>query len=243
VDFILRATGYKVNFAVIPAPASEYRSAAGWKEGKEWWAQRHDIDSLLTAEKGLDIVFLGNSITQATAGHRPNVTGRSGFAAFDSLFQGYTWECAGISGDRTQHLLWRLQNGSYKEAQPKVIVVTIGVNNFPDDSPEEVAAGIREIVTWIGTNLPQTKIVLCGPLPAGTKQDNMLRVKYEKVHDIIQKYRGKNLIYLNLSRDFIKSDGDLNPDLCASDGIHLVKNGYRVWGAELRKVIDTLGIH
>ena len=57
VDFILNATGYKTNFAVIPAPDSEYCSDAGWKEGAGWWTKNADINSLLKNNKQTDIIF------------------------------------------------------------------------------------------------------------------------------------------------------------------------------------------
>jgi lysophospholipase L1-like esterase/pimeloyl-ACP methyl ester carboxylesterase len=240
VDFILRASGYKTNFAAIAAPGYEYRSAAGWKEDADWWKQNSDIDSLLSAEKKLDIVFIGNSITQGTVGHRPNVTAMPGKVAFDSVFKNYQWECAGISGDRTQNVLWRLQNGSYKTAQPKLVVLTIGVNNFSDDTAEEIAEGIHSIVQWMKINLHATKIILIGPLPAGIKKDDDKRMKYEKVQAIISKYKQRNMMYLPLSKIFIKNDGELDSNAYGGDGIHLLPEGYKIWAATLQPVIERL---
>lgn len=238
VDFILRSTGYKTNFAALAAPASEYRSAAGWKENADWWKQKEDIDSMLIAEKGMDIVFLGNSITQGIGGLRPNVTYKPGLAAFDASFSRYKWMSAGISGDRTQHILWRLQHGTYAEAKPKVIVLTIGVNNFSDDSAEEIAAGIAEILKWMKTNLPSTKIILVGPLPAGMKKEDDKRVKYEQVQSIIRNYKQKNMVYLPLKELFVKAGGDMNTDDVSGDGIHLLPKGYEVWAKALKEVIE-----
>lgn len=240
VDFILRATGYKINFAAIPAPGSEYRSGAGWKPGKDWWAQNADIDSLLNQKNKPDILFIGNSITQGIGGHRAAVSYRPGFSTFDSVFSGYTWECAGISGDRTQNVLWRLQHGNYVKAKPRTIVITIGVNNFFDDSPEEIADGIHQITQWTMKQLPSTKIILCGPLPAGLKKGDMLRVKYEKVQSLISREKGGNLICLSLTGLFIKSDGTLDMNYCAGDGIHLVPKGYEAWAKELKKQVDQI---
>ncbi len=238
VDFILRSTGYKLNFAALAAPASEYRSAAGWKENADWWKQKEDIDSMLISEKGLDIVFLGNSITQGIGGLRPNVTYKPGLAAFDAAFSKYKWISAGISGDRTQHILWRLQHGSYVQAQPKILVLTIGVNNFSDDSAAEIAAGIAVILKWMKANLPSTKIILIGPLPAGIKKDDARRLKYEQVQQIINKFKQQNMLYLPLKNMFVKTDGNMNTDYVSGDGIHLLPDGYKLWADALKKVID-----
>lgn len=240
VDFILSATGYKTNFAAIASPSGEYRSGAGWKEGKDWWAQSADIDSLLLAEKNMDIVFIGNSIVQGIGGHRPNVSYQPGYAVFDSVFKNYTWETAGISGDRTQNVLWRLQHGTYAAAKPKVIVLSIGANNFSDDTAGEIASGIKVILRWMKINMPLTKIILIGPLPAGVKSDDAKRIKYEKVQAIISKYKQKRMLYLPMANTFIKSDGDLDLNLCSGDGIHLVPGGYKAWAVVLKTSVDKL---
>jgi lysophospholipase L1-like esterase/pimeloyl-ACP methyl ester carboxylesterase len=241
VDFILRSTGYKINFAALAAPGSEYRSGAGWVEGTGWWDNNADINRLLAGKKNLDVVFVGNSITQGIAGHRSNLTYKPGLAIFDSIYKTYAWECAGISGDRTQHVLWRLQHGKYKLNSPRLIVLTIGVNNFPDDSPDEIAAGIKAIVDWIKKNMPSTKLMLIGPLPAGVEPGDMLRQKYNAVQSLIGTYGDdSSLFYLPLVDRFVREDGTLNPDLCSADGIHLEPGGYRAWGIAMKPMIEKL---
>jgi lysophospholipase L1-like esterase/pimeloyl-ACP methyl ester carboxylesterase len=241
VDFILSATGYKTNFAAIPAPGSEYRSAAGWKEGTDWWTQNDDINSLLKYNAQTDIVFIGNSITQGIGGERPSVSYKPGKAIFDSIFKNKSWVSAGISGDRTQHILWRLQHGDYANTKIKIAVLTIGVNNFPDDSPEEIAAGIHSILQWMKKYMPTTKIILIGPLPVGVKKQDMLRVKYEKVQSIIPKEAdGGHIVYLPLQTIFIKADGDLNMELCSGDRIHLIEKGYEAWAMALKPLVEKL---
>ncbi|WP_221198115.1 GDSL-type esterase/lipase family protein [Chitinophaga barathri] len=234
----LQAAGRKINFAALPAPGSEYRSGAGWKEGKDWWAQHADIDSLLHASRNLDVLFIGNSITQGIGGHRTGTTYRPGFAVFDSILKGLSWECAGISGDRTQNVLWRLQNGSYRHAAPKLAVLTIGVNNFPDDGPEEVAEGIKTILGWLRTNMPATRVILIGPLPAGLTKDEMRRIKYDRTQAIISQFRITGVTYLPLAETFIQPDGNINRRLYSNDGIHLLPAGYRAWAQALAPVID-----
>ena len=241
VDFILKATAQKINFAVVPAPGSEYRSGAGWTQGKDWWAQHDNIDSLLGASQSLDILFLGNSITQGIAGHRTYVTHKPGLAVFDSVFANYKWESAGISGDRTQNVLWRIQNGSYKLAKPKVLVITIGVNNFvEDDSPEEIAAGIFAIADYAVKNMPSTKIIVTGPLPTGLQKDTDRRKKYDRIHQLLAKRKTKQYIYLPLTNRFTQPDGNLSTNDYSTDGIHLTPNGYRKWALSLQPTIIKL---
>ncbi|RAJ88051.1 lysophospholipase L1-like esterase [Chitinophaga dinghuensis] len=242
VDFMLQATGHKINFAVLPVPGAEYRKAAGWKIDNGWWEQHADIDSLLQAQKGqLDIVFAGNSITQGLGGHRTRTTNRAGFQAFDSTFSKWKWECAGISGDRVQNLLWRLQNGQYKQSQPKVLVVTIGVNNFGDnDSGAEIAAGILEIANWVKRNMPGTKLLLTGLLPTGFTPEEPRRQKYNEIHQVLAAANHDGYTYLPLTSAFTNSDGTLDAGCYAKDGIHLTAEGYRRWAAALSPQLEKM---
>jgi lysophospholipase L1-like esterase len=240
-NFILANTGYKVNFATIPAPGAEYREGAGWTAGKDWWAQKEDIDSLLAAEKDLDILFLGDSMTQGMGGQRTYVSYKPGLKVFDSVFVSHKWECAGISGDRTQNLLWRLQHGNYAKAQPKVMVITIGVNNIiAGDSPREITEGILSITQWAAKHMPHTKLVLLGPLPTGLKKDDPNRKGYEEIHQILSQTRLKSIIYLHPTAGFILPDGDLDNSKYSSDGIHLQADGYKAWAEALKTVITQL---
>ncbi len=235
VDFILRATGRKINFATLPAPGNEYRPAAGWTAGTDWWQQNRDIDSLLAARQKTDIIFLGNSITQGIAGNRPHVTYKPGLEAFTAAFAGYSWIAAGISGDRTQHVLWRLQQGQYKKAAPRFLVLTIGVNNYPDQSAAETAAGIRSILQWLQQHLPKTKVILIGPLPAGNTATEDRRLFYNAVQDRIRLICQPGVFYLPMDKYYIRPDGSLDPELYSSDGIHLLEKGYMKWAQVLKE--------
>ena len=240
VDFILKSTGYKTKFSIIPTPSAEYRSAAGWKEGTDWWVQNEEINQLLKAEKKLDIIFLGNSITQGIGGDRPSVTYKAGKPYFEKAFNEFRWVVAGISGDRTQHLLWRLKNGNYASSHPKLLVLTIGVNNFNEDSGEETADGIKLILDWLKVNMPQTKVLLIGPLPSGLHPNSSNRIKFDIVHSIIKDYSSPQVTYMPLTQYFIKQDGELDTNYCSGDGIHLIEPGYALWASLLKEAVEEV---
>ena len=237
VDFILRATGHKTNFANLSAPSPEYRSAAGWKEGADWWKQQEDINELLLSKPTPAIVFMGNSISQGIGGDRPNVTYKPGKHIFDSVFKEHPYVSAGISGDRTQQILWRLQNGPMRKLPIKWVVLTIGVNNFFDDEPEEIVAGINTAVNWFEKHMPNTRIILTGPLPAGSSSSHPFRKKYLRIHQLLKAQNYNKVIYWPLSDRFILQNGDLDPRYYSSDGVHLIENGYTQWALALKEVI------
>ena len=159
---------------------------------------------------------------------------------FDQYFEKQSWVCAGISGDRTQHVLWRLQNGNYASAKPKVLVLAIGVNNFQEDTGEETAAGIKLILNRMKLHMPATKVILIGPLPTGLTPNSSNRIKYEVVHSIIKKEASAQVTYLPLTKYFVKNNGDLNTTYCSGDGIHLIAPGYELWAKVLKETIDKV---
>ena len=65
----------------------------------------------------------------------------------------------GISGDRTENVLWRLHNGELEDVSPKIIVLSVGQENY-GDSPDTIAEGIRAICAFIRSKQPQAFLVL-----------------------------------------------------------------------------------
>ncbi|MEQ6120102.1 GDSL-type esterase/lipase family protein [Reichenbachiella sp. MALMAid0571] len=241
VDFILRVTDNKINFATIAAPGAEYRSAAGWKEGKDWWAQMEDIDSLCRNSGKIDLLLIGNSITQGWGGSRTLTTYKPGKEAADTYFKKLKWISAGISGDRTQHIAWRLQNGHYEACKPKFVVLAIGVNNFGDNTAEEIAKGIEMDLTIIEAKFPKSAILLLGPLPTGLDKDSNQRKKYNEVHQLIAGLgENKKVNYSNLIELFSNEDGSLSLDYYGNDGIHLKPDGYKVWAKYIREQMKNI---
>lgn len=240
VDFILKATNQKINFAVIPSPSGEYRSGAGWTEGTHWWTQARDIDSLCQSAKNVDVLFIGNSITQGWGGARPHVTASPGEKAAILYFKDLNWIGAGISGDRTQHILYRLQNGNYEAANPKVVVLAIGVNNFGDNTANEISEGIREIVKEMKKRFaPSTKIMLFGPLPTGIDPHTARREKYNEVHALIKDLGSQSQIsYYDVINEFADKNGFLKTSLVSADGIHLLPEGYKVWAQLIKENLE-----
>ena len=85
----------------------------------------------------------------------------------------------GISGDRTQHVLWRMNHGELDGIKPKVVVLMIGTNNTGKENDTittrntvpETIAGVQAVVADIRAPLPDSKILLLGIFPRGTLAD------------------------------------------------------------------------
>src|SRR5262249_38792238 len=103
------------------------------------WMKRHEGFVAMAKKGGIDVLFLGDSITDAWGGEG---NGGSGAKILKKEFEPMKTANFGIGGDRTQHVLWRLQNGEFEGIQPKVVMLMIGTNNSGSNSAEEIADGV-----------------------------------------------------------------------------------------------------
>jgi lysophospholipase L1-like esterase len=185
-----------------------------------------------TAREGkAQLLFLGDSITAGWGGN--------GKAIWTQAFG--AWEPAnfGIGGDRTQHLLWRIQNGELNGLQPKAAVVMIGTNNVGGDSAEGIAKGVTEIVETIREKTPGTKILLLAVFPRG-QRPNPGREKLKQVNQIIAKLDdGKNVFFLDIGDKFLTPDG-LMTEQITPDFLHLSAAGYQIWADAITPKLQEL---
>ena len=186
------------------------------------------------------VLFLGDSITDAWGGegHAPKSRGTKVYAkAFGPL----DTVNFGIGGDRTQHVLWRLQNGELGGSfQPKVVMLMIGTNNLGSNSVEQIAAGVKLIVQEIHSRAPKSKVLLLAVFPRGEKP-NPNREKIKKVNELISKLDdgGKTVKYLDIGDKFLQPDGTL-PRSVMPDGLHPNEKGYEIWAEAVKPAIVQL---
>lgn len=233
VRFALRATGLYINPCTHPFCGNEYRIGAGWTEGSEWHSVAQDIVETVQG-KQLDWLWLGNSITQGLGGTRKRVTYKPGKAIADKLLGAGRWESAGISGDRTENVLWRVEQGGYDASNPKHVVVSIGINNYFDgDEPTDVAQGIRAVAEAAKRHFPTSSIHVIGLLPGGLKEGDALRTYYNCVRASLNAMKWKGFDYIDATPWFVSPDGNMKEGLYSGDGIHLTAKGYETWCSRL----------
>lgn len=237
VRFILTATGRQKNPCVHAVPGNEYRSAAGWVEGNDWHNVAEDICHTLTGKK-LKVLLLGNSITQAWGGNRKAITTQAGRQALDNAIGKDQWESAGISGDRTENLLWRTRHDNYNRCHPEYVIIAIGINNLiaRKDSPKEVAEGIIAVSNEARIQFPDSKIILFGLYPSGKESNHPVRLKCNEIHQILSQHKFKQIQYVNPTQWFLDNNQSLN-ECYSSDYIHLTSEGYKVLAAHIAELI------
>jgi beta-glucosidase len=210
--------------AVTPAP----RPDQGWKTRAELLNQR------VKDNPDAQLLFIGDSITQ----------GWEASGAKDVWEKYYGNRKAvniGIGGDRTQHVLYRLQNGNLEEIKPKAAVVMIGTNNSngEDNTVEQIADGVKAIVKELRTREPQMKILVLGIFPRG-ENPNPQRGKVAQVNQIIQKLDdGQHVFYLDIGHRFLEEDGRLSAAIMP-DYLHLTPKGYEIWAEAIELKLTEL---
>ena len=194
--------------------------------------KRHE-GFLAIAKKGdVDLLFLGDSITDGWRG--------GGKKVWDEAFAPLKAANFGIGGDRTQHVLWRIENGELEGIKPKLVVLMIGTNNG-GDSKEDVALGITTIVKEIQKRLPETKVLLLGIFPRGAKADDKGRAKNNQVNEIVAKLDdgGKTIKYMDIGDKFLDEKKDLPKDIMP-DALHPNAKGYQIWADAILPTVKEM---
>jgi len=223
----------KENSATKPAPRDK------------GWEKRHETFVGIAKRGNVDLLFLGDSITDAWGGEGHGTNG--GHKIFTSKFVPMKAANFGIGGDRTQHVIWRLQNGELDGIKPKVVQLMIGTNNSngSDNTAEEIADGVKGIIDEIKKKSPSTKVLLLAVFPRNTGKDDgakkIQKDKIDKVNSIISKLDdgGKSVKFLDIGSKFKDASGDLPKELMP-DQLHLSEKGYEIWANAVEGVITSM---
>ncbi len=202
----------------------------------DWWQARHKAMNTRVAQGNVDLIFIGDSITQGWES--------SGKAVWDTYYASRNAVNLGISGDRTQHVLGRLDHGNIDGISPKAAVIMIGTNNSngQDNTVAEIAAGIRAIVARLRTKFPETQILLLDILPRGANPTPQ-RGKILQVNQIVRKVADheKKVHYLAIGHHFVEDDGTISKAIMP-DSLHLSPAGYQIWANAIEgKLRELLG--
>ncbi len=148
----------------------------------------------------------------------------------------------GFSGDRTEQVLWRLQNGAVNGASPKLAVMMIGTNNtgHRKDPAIETALGIKKILSELRTRLPSTRILLLAVFPRAANLNDVDRKINNQINNIISTFsNGKTVFYLDINDIFLDEDGVLSKEIM-SDLLHPNPKGYDMWANAMEPTIVRL---
>lgn len=218
-------------------PAQKADVAAPKVHANEKIVQRfhemHDKFVLRAKEGNVDLLFLGDSITEGWA-----TKGKDVWAERYAKLNAANF---GIGGDRTQHVLWRIENGELENIKPKVVVLMIGTNNAGANTGEEIASGVTKIVQTV-RDKTGAKVLLLGVFPRGENAEKAVvpRAVVAKVNEIISKLDdGRNVRYLDLSDKFYEPDKSISKEIMP-DYLHPNAKGYQIWADGMQPLLDEM---
>lgn len=187
----------------------------------------------------VDLLWVGDSITHFWED--------AGAPVFEKYYGKRKTMNFAISGDRTGHVIWRIEHSPMDKIDPKMAVVMIGTNNIGHGSsnPAQTVEGIQKIVAMLKERYPAMKILLLKVFPRGNKPDDPLRVGVNEINDGLEKIYAdggvENVQLYGIGDLMLDADGTLPPEIMP-DALHPNAAGYEIWASAIEPlVIEGLG--
>lgn len=198
-----------MNPAVVPTPGES-------TEEDDRWMSVHKLFLGEGTEKEPDVVVFGDF----------TVAFLQQSEVWEEMFAPLHCLNFGIPEDKTQNVLWRIENGELENVSPKVVVLSVGSNN-QSDSPKAIAEGVEACAKAIRKRQPGAQVVVLKLLPCGQRV-NPLRERRQEVNILLsQALKGQpGLQLVDLDPGFVRPDGSISHhDMF--DFVHLSKQGYK----------------
>jgi lysophospholipase L1-like esterase len=236
-----------------------FRSTRPVARVEHFQKRQQEINQFLQNSNELNevkLLFIGDSITDFWLfDDNPWVSGQKyGRKIWDESFnvkgdKNFSFNM-GISGDRLEHVLYRIlprsQGGLGQldsiDLKPEFIILMLGINNsWAVESPvaESVYQGILANLRALHTLKPKSRIVLQSLLPTNDayKNKELVLIVNQRLQELVSTPEFiKFAVFLNLYPHFIDADGRQISSYFA-DGLHPNDQGYKVWRD---KLIDFL---
>ncbi|MCH2183392.1 MAG: GDSL-type esterase/lipase family protein [Mariniblastus sp.] len=201
------------NPAVTPQPRLE-----------EWWFERHAKKIGEFKQENVDLLMVGDSIT-----HNFESTGKK---VWETSFAPRHAINLGFGGDRTNHVLWRLEHLPKRETSPKAAVVMIGTNNicWGSDEPRQAALGVQAIAQRLNEDYPEMKILVLGVFPRRRKLDHPHRKQIIELNGYLPELLEQipNVTFKDIGEQFLDESGFLS-EAMMPDTTHPSEKGHQVW--------------
>ena len=210
------------NTATTPVP----------KETKGWLA-RHESINAKAKQGGIDLVYIGDSIVQQFE--------TKGKEVWEYYYVPRHALNLGISADRTQHVIWRIDHGNLDGLHPKLTIIMIGQNNGGHNTAQEIAEGVTAVVQRVQAKCPESKILLLAIFQRRPQITPERAVLDEANATIAKLADGKTIHYLNINPVFVQPDGSIPAELMP-DFEHPSPLGNKVWAEAIEpKVAELFG--
>ena len=225
--------------AAHPSPAAQVRLAS-------WWFARHaeKIAEIEAAndpkkDKKIELLMVGDSITNNfDKGGPGEPVWAKHFAPLNALNLGF-------GGDRTNHVLWRLDHLPVLKAAPLAASLMIGTNNicWGSDKPKQAADGVQAIAKKLNAMYPEMKILVLGVFPRRANLDHPHRKQIIELNSYLPDLLKDipNVTFLDIGPNFLDDKGFLSKEMMP-DTTHPSKKGHEIWaGAIVPALKEMMG--
>ena len=231
--------------AESPAPSADSGAAAETVQTEEnlpsscrpvsrpdaWWTERFEANRARLEKGNVDLLLLGDSIVESLD--------RDGRAVQDYYYGDRNGVNMGFGGDRTEHLLWRLDHFPLDKISPKAILLMIGSNNlYVEPSDIQIVRGVRACVDRLRAVYPETPILLLGVTPEREHPDEGVNVRIPNLNRLIKKSTADvdRLVYRETGQLWCDEKGNATLAM-TRDHCHPNEAGCKVWLADIEPIL------
>ncbi len=214
----------KINPSITPQPRIE-----------QWWFARQAEKIGEMAKGDIDLLMVGDSITHNFEG--------IGKKVWEKNFKPLKAINLGFGGDRTNHVLWRLDHLPKLKKAPKAAVVMIGTNNicWGSDHPKETSVGVQTIAKKLHSMYPEMKVLVLGVFPRRRQLTHPHRKEINELNSYLPGLlKGiKNVSYLDIGPKFLDDKGFLSKEMMP-DTTHPSEKGHEIWAEAIMPVLKKM---
>ncbi len=216
---------------LIPVPQSRE-----WCYGGYDWRNRHRDLLAYAAAHRPQLVFLGDSITHRWGAEPCIPSLHVGTSVWNSYYGDRNALDLGYGWDRLENMLWRLQHGELKEADPKLVVLMAGTNNLEVNNGEEIALGVAGLCDEIHRQKPKARILLLAIFPRGC--DAQTQEQLQKANQLIGQLGKRDYItFKDIGSALLDENGQITPSIMP-DWLHPNEEGYRRWAQSIENEVS-----
>jgi lysophospholipase L1-like esterase len=173
-----------------------------------------------------DTVFLGDSLTESFN--------------LQKHFGRNDLRNRGMSGDLTDHVLYRLEE--ITNAQPARVFLMIGINDiYQGFEADHIISNIKMIMNGFREKTPRTQLLVHSILPINTRKLFVEEEINSKIYLINHQVKAlceiQKVPFLDIHPDFLNEEGEMN-EKYTYDGVHLSEAGYILWAELIQKHLN-----
>ena len=226
--------------------AKEHPSTAAQVRLASWWFDRH-AEKIAEIEKSnnpkderkIELLMVGDSITNNFDKKGP------GEPVWKKYFTPLNALNLGFGGDRTNHVLWRLEHLPKIKPAPLAASLMIGTNNicWGSDKPKQAAEGIQKITRKLNAMYPKMKILVLGVFPRREQLDHPHRKQIIELNSYLPDLLKDipNVSFMDIGSEFLDEKGFLSREMMP-DTTHPSEKAHEIWAQAITpKLREMMG--